>query len=492
MSASLTHHPAAPHPPDPAARAAPRAPAGASPPAAAAFVRIGLAGPAGRTDLAVPAAVPLASMLPMLLQQSGEGPGPDGGVRHGGWVLRRADGTRLEAATSLAEQGVAEGDLLFLAHGNADATPPLYDDIAEVIGEHGVRETWPVRATRHAAAALTALAVLTGCAAFAVAPGAIPGWLALATAALVLAFGVLASRGFDNVHAGTFAGLLAVPPAVVGAVRLLGAGHDGSGLDAEHLLLACAVVAVLGVLGPVLVGGGDGTFAALVVAGPLGAVGAAICTIWRDVTPAEAASVTGPLALALTTLWPTLALRVARVPAPQLAATADELERLPSQLAHERLAARVAAARRVLGGMVVGSHLVAGGALLWLFAATELWPGVLAGTLTALILLRARLFRERGQVATALVTAFSGAAGAAVFTVADRAAQTAPLLGVLVPVVLTAALAAGGVGLAAGRRRPNPRLARTLDVLETTLLVAVVPLALAVWEVYGALLNLRA
>jgi hypothetical protein len=76
--------------------------------------------------------------------------------------------------------------------------------------------------------------------------------------------------------------------------------------------------------------------------------------------------------------------------------------------------------------------------------------------------------------------------------VADRASQTTPLLGVVLPVVLTVSLIAGGVGLAAGRRRLNPRLARTLDILETLLLVAVVPLALAVWEVYGALLNMRA
>jgi uncharacterized membrane protein YfcA len=142
--------------------------------------------------------------------------------------------------------------------------------------------------------------------------------------------------------------------------------------------------------------------------------------------------------------------------------------------------------------MVLGSHLVAVGATLWLFAATELWAGVLGGTLIVLMLLRARLFKERGQVATVLVAAFVTVAGAAVFIVADRASQTTPLLGVVLPVVLTVALAAGAVGLAAGRRRLNPRLARTLDILETLLLVAVVPLALAVWEVYGALLNMRA
>ncbi|MFD5318813.1 type VII secretion integral membrane protein EccD [Streptomyces sp. NPDC127098] len=464
----------------------------AAPPTAAAFVRIGLAGPSGRVDLAVPAAVPLAALLPTLLHHVGADPGPDGGVRHGGWAVHRGDGTRLDAAASLAEQGVAECDLLFLAHGDADATPPLYDDVVEVVGEHGVRATWPARATRHGAAALVVLAVLTGCAALAGAPGAVPGWLALATALLALGAGALASRGFDDVDAGTFAALLAVVPAVVGAVRLLGAGHDAAGLGAAHLLLACAVVAVLGMLGPVLVGGGDGAFAALVVAGPLAAVGAAIPVIWSGVTPAEAASVAGPLALALTTLWPTLALRVARLPAPQLASTAEELEGLPSQLAHERLTARVAAARRLLGGMVLGSHLVAGGATLWLFATTELWAGALGGVLTLLMLLRARLFRELGQVATAAGTAFLAACGAAVCTVADRWAQTGPLLGVVLPLVLTLALVAGGVGLAAGRRRANPRLVRALDVLETLLLLTVVPLALAVWQVPGTLLNLRA
>ncbi|RMI25201.1 type VII secretion integral membrane protein EccD, partial [Streptomyces triticirhizae] len=204
-----------------------------------------------------------------------------------------------------------------------------------------------------------------------------------------------------------------------------------------------------------------------------------------------AASVAAPLAMALTTAWPPLALRLARVPAPQLAAVAEELERLPGQLAHERLTARVAAARRLLGGLLVGGQLAATGAVLVLFAATELWAGVLGGTLTLLTLLRTRMFRETWQVATALVATLVAAAGAAASVLADRASQGLPLLGVLLPVALTTAVVAGCVGLAAGRYRGNPRLARALDAVETLLLVAVVPLVLAVWDVYGALLNLR-
>ncbi|UED83397.1 type VII secretion integral membrane protein EccD [Streptomyces profundus] len=452
------------------------------------FVRIGLASPAGRADLAVPASVALARLLPMLLRHSGADPAPDGGLGHGGWVLRRGDGTRLDAAASLAEQGVEEGDLLFLGHGTDDTVPPVYDDIVEVVGEHGVRAPWPAWATRVGAGALAALAVGTVAGALAVAPGrAAPGGLGLTVALLALAVGVLMSRGFGDLRAGTFAGVLAAPPAAVGAVRLLG----GDGLTAGQLLLGCAVVAVVGGLGPVLIGGGDGTFAALAVAGPLAGVGAAVAAVGRNVTPAEAAAVAAPLALALTALWPSLALRVARVPTPQLAATAEDVDRLPVQLAHERLAERVAAARRLLGGLLVGSHLVAVGGALVLFAASELWAGVLGGTLTVLMLLRTRLFRESWQAATALVAALLAAAGGGAWTVADHAARGFPLLGVVLPVALVTAVVAGCVALAAGRYRGNPRLERALDVLETLLLVAVVPLVLAVWGVYGALLDLK-
>ncbi|RMI29789.1 EsaB/YukD family protein, partial [Streptomyces triticirhizae] len=125
------------------------------------FVRVGLAGPAGRADLAVPASVPLARLLPMLLRHSGEDAGPDGGLGHGGWVLRRADGGRLTAAASLAEQDVVEGELLFLCRADDDdPAPPVYDDVVEVVGAHGVRAPWPASATRAGAGALAALAVL--------------------------------------------------------------------------------------------------------------------------------------------------------------------------------------------------------------------------------------------------------------------------------------------------------------------------------------------
>ncbi|RKN43031.1 EsaB/YukD family protein [Streptomyces hoynatensis] len=515
MSGSLTHRPATQ--------------------AGATFVRIGLAGPAGRADLAVPAGVPLARLMPALLRHAGEEPGPDGGVGHGGWVLRRADGTRLDTAAPLAAQGVGEGDLLFVGRGSDDTTPPLYDDVVEVMGREirgdlrgDVRRDLrgdfrgdfrgensagtagaaggagggggrgsaggglPAAAVRGATGALATLAVLAACAALDAAPGALPGWLGLATAVCALSFGLLLSRAFGDTRAGVLASVLAAPPAMLGAVRLLGGGTGIlGGATAGQLLLACGVLALIGAVGPLLADGGDGAFAALVTAGPLTATGALVCAVW-DVAPARAAAIAAPLALALTTLWPTVAVRLAGIPGPQVAATVEELDALPSQLAYDRLRARIAAARRLLLGMQAGSHLVAGGGAVVLFGSGRLWPGVLGAALTLLMLTRTRLFAGPAQAAVPLTCALLAAGGAAAAYVTGRFGETVPMLGVALPGALLIALAAGLVGLFTGRTRLNPRLSRAIDLLEGTLLLSVVPLCLAVWEVYPALLDLRA
>ncbi|MEE1926736.1 type VII secretion integral membrane protein EccD [Streptomyces sp. TRM 70351] len=457
-------------------------------PAGGDFCRLALAGPRSRADLAVPFGVPLARLMPALVRHAGEDPGPDGGVSHGGWVLRRADGTRLDAARPLSAQDVREGDLLFLAHGTEDTTEPLYDDVVEVITEHGVRDPWPPAGVRRGAAAAGSAAALGAAAALAAAPGLLPGILALAAALLTLGVAALVSRAFADAAAGTWTAVLAAPLAAVGATALLG---DDGGFGAAHLLLVCAVVAVLGAAGPLLVGGGDGTFAALVTAGVLAAPGALIAAVWST-DPARAAAVAAPLALAVTPLLPALALRLAHIPGPELAADAEELAGLPAPMGHDQLRRRVERARRLLTGLLAGSLAVVTGGALLLLASGGLWAPVLAGTLGLLAALRARLFREAAQVGTALAAALTVFAGAAAFTVAAFAGRPVPLLGVALPVCAVAALVACAVGVLSGRRRQNPRLARTLDAVETLFLLAAVPLVLAVWEVYTALLELRA
>ncbi|WP_070198164.1 type VII secretion integral membrane protein EccD [Streptomyces oceani] len=456
------------------------------------FCRVVVAGPHSRADLALPLSVPLIRLMPALVQHAGVETGPDGGALHDGWVLRTGGGARLEASRSLGAQEIREGDILFLGHGSDDPVPPLYDDVVEALSVEGVRSPWSSTAVRRTAAAFAAVAVTGAAGALAVAPGTLPGYLGLVACLLGLGLAALLSRAFSDVAGGTCAAILASPLAAVGAARLLGAGPgDDAGFGAAHLLLAGAVLAVVGASGPVVVGGGDGSFAVLVVSGALSACGAFIATI-GDIGAAQAASVMAPFALAVTTLWPALALRVAHLPGPQLASTAEELDQLPEPVEHETLRVRVDRARWLLTGMLAGSLVVMLGGALVLLASGEPWASVLAGVLGLLALLRARLFRDAVQVGTALAAGLAVLLGGAVLVVVRFTGETMPLLGAALPICSVVALTACAVGLLSGRRTQNPRLARVLDTVETMLLLALIPLVLAVWDVYTALLELKA
>jgi hypothetical protein len=107
-------------------------------------------------------------------------------------------------------------------------------------------------------------------------------------------------------------------------------------------------------------------------------------------------------------------------------------------------------------------------------------------------LLRGRLFRERAQVATAAVAAVVALVVGTVIMVLRYAGDDDRLLGAVAPVLVAIALLAAVVGGVTGRRPATPRLTRGLDLLETLLMLAVVPLALAVWDVFRALLDLQA
>ncbi|MDA3647485.1 type VII secretion integral membrane protein EccD [Saccharopolyspora indica] len=448
------------------------------------FGRIGIAGSSSRVDLAVPFGVPLAALRTSLLRHTGEKIAADGGVGHGGWVLRRADGTGLDPALSLRDNEIAEGDLLFFTHGREERTP-LYDDVVEVIGDEGVRSAWSSKDTRRVTAATAAVGIAGAVAAVMAVPGILPGILALVVAALICVAGTLLSRAFGDVPGGCFAIVLGAGVAAAGAVKLL-----GPGTSAGHLLLGVAVIAAVAAAGPALIGGGDSVFAALIVAGALGAVAALISLLW-GVDAARSAAVVAPLAVALTSFLPPLALNLARVPAPQVTSRTEELAKISGHPGFESARVRVRRARQLLAGMLVGTHLTATTGVLVLVWTGEVWSFVLGGVLIALFALRVRLFREAEAAYVPWIAGLVAAAGTALAAACRTGGEVIPLLAIAAPIGLVIAIAACAVGLLAGRR-VSPRLTRTLDVVEVVLLLSVIPLVLAVWDVYVTLLNLKA
>jgi type VII secretion integral membrane protein EccD len=445
-----------------------------------AFCRIRLAAPGTQVDLAVPSAVPLARVLPTLLRHAGQ---DESGA---GWALSRDDGARLDPSASLAAAGVREGALLVLHPASEWTPPPVYDDVVEVVSRSAVPRPWSIGEARVACGVLVTVCVLGALGALAATRGTVPGALAGAAAGLLVCVGWALARAAGDIPAGTLAATLAAPCAALSAAELLG-GSWGRG----HLLLASAAVVLVAAVGPAAVGGGDGAFAALGVIGLAGALGALVAML-GDARPAQAAAVVAPLTLAATTMLPVLALRTARLPRTPLPRSAEDLAMVPGQLDLGRTTAQVGQARRLLSGLLAGCQASTTAGALVLAADGLSWSRLLAAVLGVLGLLRGRLFRERAQVATAAVAAIVTLVVGTVIMVLRYAGDDDRLLGVIAPVLVGVALLAAVVGGLTGRRAATPRLTRGLDVLETLLMLSVVPLALAVWDVYHALLDLRA
>ncbi|ANZ41581.1 hypothetical protein BBK82_42165 [Lentzea guizhouensis] len=85
--------------------------------------------------MALPQRSPLAEVVPGLPDHAGLA---DAGAEHGGWVLRRTDGTGLDAALSPATHRVCDGEVLHLVPCRLEWPEPEYDDVVEAISAGGV------------------------------------------------------------------------------------------------------------------------------------------------------------------------------------------------------------------------------------------------------------------------------------------------------------------------------------------------------------------
>lgn len=143
--------------------------------------------------------------------------------------------------------------------------------------------------------------------------------------------------------------------------------------------------------------------------------------------------------------------------------------------------------------LVIDCYAVTAAGILVLTAdIVSTWPCVLAAILGVLLLLRARLFRRRSQVAAPLLAAAVALVAGAVAAAATWTTSAPILLGAVAPTALALAAVAGAFGVWGGHQQLNPKVARGFDLVETLLLLSLVPIILAVWDVYTTLLELRA
>ncbi|GIJ53871.1 type VII secretion integral membrane protein EccD [Virgisporangium aurantiacum] len=442
------------------------------------LTRITVASAQRRVDVVLPDEVPVAELLPDLVQRAGDGLA-DRGQQHGGWVLHRFGGPKLAATDSMASAGIADGEVLHLVPARTDWPEPEYDDVVDAvaIGARGLGARWSGGATRVAAVAAAGLILVIGLIGPLGAGFAHDRWAALSLAAVLLAAGILATRAYAEPLVGAALAAYSLPAAALGGWHLLESGAD----TASHMLVAATALTLWSVAGALGAGAGQWIFIAGTAAGLLGVVGASASFATGT---ARAAALISVVVVGGVTAAPSLAVRLGRLPMPVVTPPpgATGTTTPAQQPDRDRVLAAVARADAMLTGLLAGLAVTA------VAAGWALQPAGLAGPLLTLVagltlLLRARLLVTVRQRVPLL-------AGGAALLFLPFASGTWTLGRLAAPMLALVVVGLALAGARYRRRSPSPYLGRAADILDTLCLVSVVPLAAAVLNLYAAMRGL--
>lgn len=445
--------------------------------------------PKWRVDLAVPVDISVSDLLTTLVRSMGPDLADDGAAQ-GGWVLQQLGKPPLEPSSTLAAAQVRDGDVLRLRPGSSQLPELAFDDVLDAVAT-GVNERTPRWRPLHTARAsvLFASAALLFALFTALLTG--PKWVAPAvatgvTAALLLAAAGALGRAFGQRAAAVTAGSFAVAFAAASGATALGDKHPLWAFGATQLLPALCAAVFVAVVALIILGTGVTIFVAVITAGILGAIGTGVSNI-ASLGVYGSSALVAAITLACSPFLPMLAFRLSRLPLPVIPSTADDLRRETGRVEGATVLDQAVRADQYLTGLTSATAITLAGSAT-LLASGGISERILTGVLGAICLLRARLFTGRGQRSGMLIA--GGVAGLALLV--TRAFATHELTRVLAFIVPAVVLAAVFLVMAVAlpERRLAPTWARFADILESMLILAVIPLALGVIGVYGAVRNL--
>jgi type VII secretion integral membrane protein EccD len=441
------------------------------------LVRVTVATPQRRIDVALPERSSVAELVPGLLGHAGEH------LADGGWSLRRADGAELELGRPLGSYRIRDGEILHLAPRRTEWPELEYDDLVDAIADGASRagRAWGARHTRLAGLAAGAAGILLGLAAVIHSgpPWADAALWSLGLAVLLLVAGFVLARAAGDAVAGSVLGALALPYAFAGGVLLLAGDRPLTGLGAPQLQAGCAALLLAAVLGYVGIAWGITVFAGAMGVGLFGVAGAWLATL-DSLEGHEAAAIIAGALLAFSPAFAPLAIRLGRVPTPVLPRTTADLVRDDPQPGRPMVYDAVVRAHGLLTGLLLGTGVVVVACQILLVRSGDTSALVLTIVLALGFLLRARLYPVLWQRIPMLTAGLAGTACLALWPLmSDR-----PLV-IAGPIVV----AAGGLmmlaGLAHSKRTPSPRLGRYAELLEVLVVLAIVPVACSVLGLYG-------
>lgn len=482
---------------------------GASPVGATGFCRVTVVAPDSRVDVALPDDIPVADLYPEILRLSGQSPVAGAPV---GYHLVRRDGTVLESTGSLAAQRILDGELLSL-RPFADSLPPaVFDDVSDAVASAVARDRtlWSDALMR--GAGLIGGSVLLLLLAFVLWTGTprhdmhgLPGILAAIAGVLLLVLAGVRSRVYDDRGSAVAFGVGALANAAVAGSGLLPTA-DGQGIGRLQFLLACAAVLVFSVILMIVTPSGDGPFVAFVFASSVGLL-VTFIEILTAMTPVESAAVCSPLAVGCIAFLPGLSARFARLPVgfePPRTTVGDygsgiDPEREGGPVDGERIAAQARRGHELLVGLTGGCALVAVSAAAVLGFSDDVWAQLLALATGIAMLTRAHLFRYTAQVGCALTAGLAAlvllglglALNPPVHLLREAAGGDSTGLDIrmvwLAATVAVFAALIAAIGLIIPSKGVTPFWGRFLEVAEGFVLLTLVPLCMAVFDVYHSI-----
>lgn len=452
------------------------------------LARVTIASPTRRVDVALPEYVPTATLLPGLVRHAGDDL-PDTGQEHGGWILRRWDGSPIDPTQTLASQSLRDGEVLHLTPRYEEWPELDYDDVVDVIASEARRQvrTWTSAATRRAS---IVVAMIASALILALSLSAGPSWTKPASVMLVVsgvlvASAIVLSRAFGDSATGAAVGCIALFFGFAGGLTVFNGDHALLALGAQQFLAGSAVLIAVSVLCYFGVADRTQFFVAGLHAGLLGVIAGLLGL--TDLSVTGVAAILVAVVVVLAPALPLLSMRLGKLPVPALPTSTDDLLADQPRIPQPRVYASVRRSDELLTGLLIGNAVVAAVGQVLLA-----WDGrgtaqVLISVVAGAMLLQARLFptlRHRAALLSAGVLGVAAVCARALTRSDDfRINVMVPLLLVVVYLVLAA-------GRQYQHRQPGPYLGRIADILDVLLVIAVVPTMCVLVGLVGYMRNL--
>ncbi|MGW2278233.1 type VII secretion integral membrane protein EccD [Streptomyces sp. NPDC001770] len=442
-------------------------------------------------DLAVPADIPVADLLPAVLQFAGTEV-EESGIEHGGWILQQLGRPPLDEEATLGSVELRDGEVLHL-RPRAEAMPEAhFDDLIDGIATAMERQSgqWTEAATRRFLRGLTG-----GVLAVVLVALMLPGWTALertvaavVCAALLLPVAAAASRGLGDSASAALLGCSAVPFLALAGWMVPGGPTSGPlALEADGIRLLSAGAAATGgaVLALAVIGTFQELFAGAAVCCAFATVAGALATGY-ELPVAHVAALIALLAVTLGAFVPVIAFRVSGMQMRPLPTSPQQLQEGIEPYPSAEITTRSATATTWMTALYGAVGAVCTVCLALLAREASLSGTITGAVLSLLLLLHGR---NLGSTLQRLAVLLPGVCGAALLALGWATVQPGARIAVFVALVVVTGALAFAIWLVPGRRMV-PYWGRAAELLHSAAAIALLPLVLWVLEVYSRLRNM--